>query len=130
MLPQLQLLQRSGVTLQVIPAAELSTDQAQAYRKVFSGPLPGAGWVVVAYDGSTIVGFSTLQPIWHVGGTWVDVAQRGSNLFSRLVNSLLEILPPEVNGVLVTTDNPKMQTLLPKLGLEQVFVSLYRWLRK
>lgn len=120
----------SNVKLQVIPVAELSTDQVAAYRKVFSGPLPDAGWVVVAYDGPLIVGFSTLQPIWHVGGTWVDIAQRGSNLFSRLVNSLLEVLPTEASGVLVTTDNPKMQSLLPKLGLEQIFVSLYRWVRK
>jgi hypothetical protein len=108
----------------------MSTAQVEAYRKVFSGPLPDAGWVVIAFDGDIIVGFSTLQPIWHVGGTWVDVAQRGSNLFSRLINELLSTLPAEASGALVTTDNPKLQVILPRLGLEQVFVSLYRWLRR
>lgn len=120
----------SNIELVVVKLPHLTERQVAAYRQAFKGPLPDSGWIIVAQENGQVVGFSTLQSIWHVGGTWVAPTHRGSGVFTRLIEKVFEALPGDACGALVTTDNPKMPSVLTRLGLEEVHTKLFRWVRR
>ncbi len=116
-------------TLRVLEPSEFY-QVAEVYAKVFTGPLPDNGWIVVAELGDRIVAFSCLQQIWHAEPTWVDTTWRGSTVFSRILFMIKRQLPKGVSGVLVTTTDNKMSKFLDSIGLDQVKgLFTFRWLR-
>lgn len=96
-----------------------STEVAEKFKEVFGTPPPTQGFFALAeYDGK-VVGFATLQPIWHVEPAWVDPQWRGrGGVFQRLLGLLIPRLPKEANMVLCFVEDVKLDKFLRHIGME------------
>jgi GNAT superfamily N-acetyltransferase len=101
---------------------------AVKFLEVFGTPPPQNSFIALAEHDGEVVGFATLQPIWHIEPMWIDPRWRGRGVFQRLLGLLVPCLPEGEEVVLCFTECSRAMKFFARLGGEYMKTwKMFRW---